>query len=383
MPQVIRWQRRFASEVATTLVSANREFSHVTPHVGLPMVADRIAGRLRPHRRPRCAGDRHAATPWLLTLPVDLVGVNDCLLPTPDRRAPSTTAPIADDDDGPQPLVALWRVAALARGCRDSDRQRRQRRPCTAGRSSDMACVRFRRRTLRQPQHARRPRRGRYRHRPTCLMSDFPTGLLFDDALAHPPRSRRAASPRYRIAGAGALPRPRARARRRRADAAAAVRQQRDGRLRLAPRRPARGRIRAAPGRRAVRRCRAGVCSLAPGECVRITTGAPLPAGRRHGGDQGKLRVSKASTVIVPGNTPRGRERAPRRRGRARRRSRAACRADCSRRREALARGVAGLAHRCRLRASRRSRCSPPATNWSSPACRSRPGRSTTATASC
>jgi molybdopterin-guanine dinucleotide biosynthesis protein A len=55
----------------------------------------------------------HCETPWLLTLPVDLVGVNDCLLPSLIAGSAQNGA-FAIDDDGPQPLVALWRVAAAA-----------------------------------------------------------------------------------------------------------------------------------------------------------------------------------------------------------------------------------------------------------------------------
>jgi molybdopterin-guanine dinucleotide biosynthesis protein A len=51
-------------------------------------------------------------TPWLLTIPVDLIDVNDCLLPTLEAHASGAGA-FAIDDDGPQPLVALWHVEAL------------------------------------------------------------------------------------------------------------------------------------------------------------------------------------------------------------------------------------------------------------------------------
>jgi molybdopterin-guanine dinucleotide biosynthesis protein A len=54
------------------------------------------------------------ATPWLLTIPVDLVGVNECLLPTLIASAGDSGA-FAQDDDGVQPLVALWRVEKLLR----------------------------------------------------------------------------------------------------------------------------------------------------------------------------------------------------------------------------------------------------------------------------
>jgi molybdopterin-guanine dinucleotide biosynthesis protein A len=45
----------------------------------------------------------------LLTIPVDVVDVNDCLLPTLLANADLQGA-YAIDEDGVQPLVALWRV---------------------------------------------------------------------------------------------------------------------------------------------------------------------------------------------------------------------------------------------------------------------------------
>ena len=47
----------------------------------------------------------------MLTVPVDLVFVNDCLVPT--LSSARETGASVDDEDGPQPLVALWNVAAL------------------------------------------------------------------------------------------------------------------------------------------------------------------------------------------------------------------------------------------------------------------------------
>ncbi|QDH70077.1 molybdenum cofactor guanylyltransferase [Lysobacter alkalisoli] len=125
VPQVVRWQRRFADEVAAVLVSANITLSNSRSsnsalsnsmldryrQAGLDAVADRHDGDLGP-----LAGlDALAAacrTPWLLTIPVDLVGVNECLLPTLESMGTANGA-FAVDDDGPQPLVALWRVEAL------------------------------------------------------------------------------------------------------------------------------------------------------------------------------------------------------------------------------------------------------------------------------
>lgn len=108
--QVIRWQRRFANEASALLVSANRDLRRYAD-AGLQAVPDRTTRDIGP-----LAGlDALAAactTRWLLTLPVDLVGVNECLLPTLASAAGETGAH-AVDDDGPQPLVALWRVDAL------------------------------------------------------------------------------------------------------------------------------------------------------------------------------------------------------------------------------------------------------------------------------
>ncbi|MFC5577993.1 NTP transferase domain-containing protein [Lysobacter niabensis] len=111
LPQVLRWQRRFARETGAMLVSANRHLSRYEA-AGLHAVPDRIAGDFGP-----IAGlDAllgHCRTPWLLTIPVDLVGVNDCLLPSLSSGR-SDHGAFAHDDDGPQPLVALWRVGTVS-----------------------------------------------------------------------------------------------------------------------------------------------------------------------------------------------------------------------------------------------------------------------------
>lgn len=109
VPQVLRMARRFASEVSGVLVSANRLDARYPSH-GLTVVADRI-----PDVGPLGGLDALAAacaTPWLLTVPVDLVGVNECLVPTLSACAGDNGA-FAVDDDGPQPLVALWRADTL------------------------------------------------------------------------------------------------------------------------------------------------------------------------------------------------------------------------------------------------------------------------------
>jgi molybdenum cofactor guanylyltransferase len=108
--QIERWRRRFAAEVSTILVSANRETERYE-RIGLRAIPDRASADLGP-----LAGlDALAATcetPWLLTLPIDLVGVNDCLIPSLGAVA-GTRGSYTVDDDGPQPLVALWPVALL------------------------------------------------------------------------------------------------------------------------------------------------------------------------------------------------------------------------------------------------------------------------------
>lgn len=109
-PLVQRLVRVFAGRVSATWISANRDLGRYAA-AGLLAVPDRVAARPGP-----LAGiDALLAacpTPWLLTVPVDL------LHPPPDLPERLHTAcgdaagAYARDDDGPQPLAALWRVAA-------------------------------------------------------------------------------------------------------------------------------------------------------------------------------------------------------------------------------------------------------------------------------
>ena len=111
IPQVLRWQGRFLSETAALLVSANRDLPRYA-EAGLEVVTDRFTDDLGP-----IAGLdallHNCRTPWLLTLPVDLVGVNECLVPSLCSSR-SDNGAFAIDADGPQPLVALWRVEAAS-----------------------------------------------------------------------------------------------------------------------------------------------------------------------------------------------------------------------------------------------------------------------------
>lgn len=106
--QVERLVARLAPEVHEVLVSANRE-PDAYAALGLTAVADASPG-LGPLGGLEALA-RACSTPWLLTVPVDLVNINDCLL----RRlaARGGQGAFAVDDDGPQPLVALWHVDTL------------------------------------------------------------------------------------------------------------------------------------------------------------------------------------------------------------------------------------------------------------------------------
>jgi molybdopterin-guanine dinucleotide biosynthesis protein A len=109
-PQVLRWRDRFADQVSASVVSANRDLPRYAA-ASLEAVTDSIEGDAGP-----IAGLAALAaacnTPWLLTIPVDLLDVNDNLLPMLVAGRGDVGA-YACDDDGVQPLVALWRVSRL------------------------------------------------------------------------------------------------------------------------------------------------------------------------------------------------------------------------------------------------------------------------------
>jgi len=108
VPQVLRIVRRFASECGAVLASANRELPRYAEH-GLVAVEDRIADI-----GPLGGLDALAAacqTRWLLTIPVDIVDAHDGLLRT--LAAAGGEGGVAEDEDGLQPLVALYRVAVM------------------------------------------------------------------------------------------------------------------------------------------------------------------------------------------------------------------------------------------------------------------------------
>lgn len=108
LPQVLRIAHRFDGECSALLVSANRDLPRYAQN-GLQAVTDR-----QPDLGPLGGLDALAAactTPWLFTLPVDIVDA-DTTLPRTLAQAGGQGA-VARDADGLQPLVALYRVDAL------------------------------------------------------------------------------------------------------------------------------------------------------------------------------------------------------------------------------------------------------------------------------
>lgn len=109
-PQVLRLARRLETRVERILVSANRDLARFSD-AGLETVVDRVPGI-----GPLAGLDalaRACTTDWLLTLPVDLVSTNDCLLQS--LVAAGSAGAWVEDDDGKQPLVALWPLTPLQR----------------------------------------------------------------------------------------------------------------------------------------------------------------------------------------------------------------------------------------------------------------------------
>ena len=108
VPQVLRIALRFDAECGVVLVSANRDLPRHAQH-GLRAITDEMAdiGPLGGIET-LCT---HCDTPWLLTIPVDIVNTNDCLLRTLANAGGDGA--VAEDDDGLQPLLALYRVEAL------------------------------------------------------------------------------------------------------------------------------------------------------------------------------------------------------------------------------------------------------------------------------
>jgi len=107
VPQVVMLAQAFAAQVDAVIVSANRNAERYLSH-GLRAVHDRV-----PDLGPLGGLDALIAacrSDWLLTLPVDATHVPGDLLER--LAAGGDLGAYALDEDGPQPLVALWPVAA-------------------------------------------------------------------------------------------------------------------------------------------------------------------------------------------------------------------------------------------------------------------------------
>lgn len=108
VPQVIRLARHFEVECDAVLVSANANLERYAEQ-GLNVVSDHVSG-IGPIGGLQALADA-CTTPWLFTLPVDVIGTNECLLRT--LAMAGDCGAVAEDDDGLQPLVALYRVETL------------------------------------------------------------------------------------------------------------------------------------------------------------------------------------------------------------------------------------------------------------------------------
>lgn len=113
-PLVLRLRTAFCDCGAAILVSAN---GNPSPYArfGLHAVADRFpdAGPLAGIEGLLAACD----TDWLLTLPVDVVSLPPDLI---ERLFADRQGAFAEDDDGPQPLIALWPVAKARTGVEEA-----------------------------------------------------------------------------------------------------------------------------------------------------------------------------------------------------------------------------------------------------------------------
>lgn len=106
VPRVMAIAGRFASLVDAVIVSANRDPERYLFH-GLRAVHDRT-----PDIGPLGGLDALAhecKSEWLLTLPVDVLDWPDDLV----ERLMQLGGAVAEDDDGVQPLVALWNARRL------------------------------------------------------------------------------------------------------------------------------------------------------------------------------------------------------------------------------------------------------------------------------
>lgn len=111
---VVRLAGLVGPHVDAVLVSANRNPEDYLSH-GLRVIHDRVTG-IGPLGGLEALANA-CRTPWLLTLPVDLLEVPDELA---DQLTRGSQGRFAVDDDGPQPLVAAWRTDGLRAACAEA-----------------------------------------------------------------------------------------------------------------------------------------------------------------------------------------------------------------------------------------------------------------------
>lgn len=110
VPQVLRLVQVCTPAVSAILVSANGDPAAYRAH-GLQVVADRRAG-LGPIAGLEALAAA-CARPWLFTLPVDTLQADAALCGHLADAVSAGQGAYVEDDAGPQPLAALWPVAAL------------------------------------------------------------------------------------------------------------------------------------------------------------------------------------------------------------------------------------------------------------------------------
>lgn len=111
VPQVTRLATALAAEADALIVSANRSLQRYEA-TGLQAVVDSPE---RSGQGPVAALEalaRAARTTWLVTLPVDVVNVPSDLVDAL-HAGRGRDGGYAHDADGPQPLIAVWRVSTL------------------------------------------------------------------------------------------------------------------------------------------------------------------------------------------------------------------------------------------------------------------------------
>ncbi|MGH8031355.1 MAG: molybdenum cofactor guanylyltransferase [Luteimonas sp.] len=110
VPQVLALVQALESQVDAILISANRNAERYLSR-GLRAIHDRTADLGPLGGLEALAAECRSA--WLLTLPVDALLVPDDLIA---KLTTAASGAFAVDDDGAQPLAALWRTAALRAG---------------------------------------------------------------------------------------------------------------------------------------------------------------------------------------------------------------------------------------------------------------------------